>query len=489
MHSDKTEELVLETQARATVGAACLPEIVAIIAQRLGRKDIASSAIVCRAWSIAFTPLLWKEISCRIPNPNNAAILPPLLDKYGHLIRKLTITDIPEDWALKEPPSRQEPSAIEVLDCASIQNVIDLVIDTGRENKIWFRNIIHRNQHTIRDLTLRFVTEQTTRKMPNNHWHGDILFDFPRMMPCLQSLSLSQWQMTREDLILVLKASPALKQLSFSNIRITTSGNLTRTTQNGSSTINSNHSDKDAEDDTFQHLGLEVFKMCSKLYPILDLIPNIKTLEFYRFDRQIDSQELESFCTSVRKHCLHLQQIWAYGFECSMLPPVINSLQNGLIAFRGSSDMATVVSILEHADTLESANLSDYTEKTYMPLRFLETCPRLKEFWTGHTSITMTEAQESIQRGWACRGLKKLRMNIRKLSPALIEAIMQDLNAERSRELREQEKQELQVAMSALTPEQREFQREFSMFLKGLTDLTQVNLATGWYIIPQPASQ
>ncbi|KAF9944676.1 hypothetical protein BGZ72_002096, partial [Mortierella alpina] len=102
-----------------------------------------------------------------------------------------------------------------------------------------------------------------------------------------------------------------------------------------------------------------------------------------------------------------------------------------LVIFRGASDMPLVLLILHHAATLEEANLVYYTEKTYIPLHFLGSCPRLKKFWTGHSMTLIEQVRDSMERGWVCRGLTELRLSIFKLSPLLIEAIMQELGAER----------------------------------------------------------
>ncbi|KAG0346984.1 hypothetical protein BGZ54_005055, partial [Gamsiella multidivaricata] len=251
-----------------------------------------------------------------------------------------------------------------------------------------------------------------------------------------------------------------LKLLSFSDIYIVRDdNNINCCSSSGSSQEPTGSNVLDIE--PFQHLALVNLRMCSKLYPILDLIPNV----------------------------------WAFGFECSMLPAIVDSIEQ-LVTFRGSSNMATVLSILDHANTLEEANLSDYTEQTFLPLRFLETCPRLKQFMTGHSSTTIAEVRGSLQKGWACRDLRELRLSIYKLSPALIGAIMQDLGAEKETASRvrntrgaawavqqAQQEDQLQVAMSVLTLEQQEFRRLFADFLVGFGHLKRLNFGTGWHSI------
>lgn len=554
-------------QGSALINPTLLPEIAAIIAQYLtNKRDIATCALVCRTWFMVFTLHLWKEINSRIPNPEHALLLPSALEKHGGSIRKLTILDMLEHWG---SPTPEESSTLKIFDCPSIKNVTHLVLSTTPENKHWFRNMIHRNQYTIRHLDLKCVTKDSLMKMPDEKRERCILFDFPETIPYLHSLTLHQWALTRRELVQILKACPTLKTFSLSGVRISSShastltiGHSAQTTQNShdksgitgtdtdTDSKNSNsdntcakHRDpeEDDEEEAFQHVGLEMFKMSSTLYPILDLVPNIKVLEFYRFDRPAKAEELEQFCNSIRIYCHQLHEIWAFGFECSMLPPVLDSIPGRLTVYRGANNMGTVTSILKHAATLEIADLSDFTEQTHQALQFLETCPKLREFWTGYTSMTMTEVQESIRRGWVSKDLTKLRLSILKLPPALIEEVMQDLNAERIKDheglsssfasalsslsmkssrsdmspmtmaammsrnvapimsgniapqsawtaLQQlQDPQTLQTAMRALNPEQSMFQEEFSAYLRGLSKLAQVNFATGWYTIPRSA--
>jgi len=295
--------------------------------------------------------------------------------------------------------------------------------------------------------------------------------------------------MSKKELVSILKACPNLKLLSFGTIRILD--------------LEDNVTGGDM-DEPFQHQSIDTFRMCSRICPILEHLPKLKLLEFFRFDRPMQDEELRQFCASIRTHCPNLQDIWAYGFECSMLPAILDSFPR-LITFRGSNDLPTVLSLLDHALTLEEANLANFTERTYLPLLFLESCPRLRTFWTGHSSTTMAEVQHSIRRGWACRStLQELRLTVFKLSPALIEAIMRELNAERALDSRQcqarlkatredvarealerQREQTLQEAIQGLLPAQQNFRHQFAAFLATLDRLERLNFGTGWYVVPR----
>ncbi|KAI8347508.1 hypothetical protein B0O80DRAFT_211621, partial [Mortierella sp. GBAus27b] len=557
------------SRSNAPINPTFLPEIAALIVKHLTRRELAKCALVCRAWSTTYTPFLWTRISTYIPTLEQAAVLPPILHKYGGLIRDLSITAIPQNLSLMtlaasscESPSSSSSfssiitssstttsssssessspllsSTLGIFDCEALQNVMHLVICTFRENKHWFRNIVHRNQDALRELSLRCTTLENWKKTSHFRWRGDVLFDFPKRLPYLHTLVLDQWALTRNEWILILKACPALKALEFSNIRIMP--DTTKQDNNNSNNNNNNNNnngssshlkeDPGEEEETFQHVGLEYFKMCSRLFLILDLIPNIKILEFYRFDRKMADQDLDEFCDSIRTHCHQLKEIWAYGFECSMLPRVIDSVPSGLVRFRGSSDIPTTLSVLSHSATVEEVNMADYNERTYLPLQFLEMCPSLRELRTGHTTTTMKEVQASIRRGWVCGDLTVLRLSIEKLSPVLIEAILQSLDAQRNldseparaltykpssqpssssvspylpiapttRAVRNtapqsawmisqtQFRQAIMAAMDDLNPEQKAFREEVSNYLKGFEKLTRINLATGWYTIPR----
>ncbi|KAF9947376.1 hypothetical protein BGZ72_010601 [Mortierella alpina] len=491
-----------------SVTASVIPEIALLIAKDLCKPDLSSCSQVCRAWSHIYTPLLWRDLHAHVPEPDpllTAASDTPsaspdsLLLKNGSLIRTLSIVD--------NNPDRPGVSEL-IYDRPAVQNLIRLTASSIQHDIIGpTRNIVHRNSATLRILWLVF---QRTKANTLAGARGTTLFDFPSCMPLLEALYLQHWQLSRQQLILILKACPSLKLLSF-DIHITGKHNDSLHEPTDQESVSGQDTDEEA---VFQHQGIETFRMCSRLYTIMEHLPKVKLLEFYRFDRRLETMQLGQFCKSIQEHCSELQEIWAYGFECSMLPAVLNSMPR-LVTFRGSSDMPTVLSILRHAATLEEANLAYYTEKTFMPLHFLESCPRLKKFWTGHSMTSIEQVRDSMERGWVCRSLTELRLSIFKLSPLLIEAIMQELGAERKpdsrtskmraqvikqgqivgleqqqlqrqQELDLQAAMDLQAAIDLLLPEQRLFQKDFAAFLGKLVCLRRLNFGTGWYRIRPP---
>ncbi|KAG9319982.1 hypothetical protein KVV02_008292 [Mortierella alpina] len=470
-----------------SVTTTAIPEITLLIARHLCKPDLSSCSLVCRAWSRVYIPLLWRDLHAHVPDvdplptitientPSNSPV--SLLLRNGWFIKTLSIVD--------SNPDRPCVSEL-IYDLPSVQNLIRLTASSIQYDIISpTRNIVHRNSDTLRVLWLVFHRSKI-QKMTG--WRGTTLFEFPSRMPLLESLYLQHWQLSRKQLILILKACPSLKLLSF-DIHIT-GGHGDKDIANGTAEReNECYRDKDKEtgghgendiangpadqDDAyyrdkdeeavFQHQGIETFRMCSRLYMIMEHLPRVKLLEFYRPGQHAEAGDLQ-----------------------------------------GSSDMATVLSILDHASTLEEANLADYTEKTFLPLQFLESCPRLKMFWTGHSMTTMTQVQESIERGWVCQDLTELRLSIFKLSPLLIEAIMQELGAEREpdsrtstirarvikqgqimgleqQQLQRQQELDLQAAIDLLLPEQKAFQKQLAGFLKGLVNLRRLNFGTGWY--------
>ncbi|KAG0207462.1 hypothetical protein BGX28_001286 [Mortierella sp. GBA30] len=476
------------------IKAGSLPEIALLIAKDLCKDDLASCSLVCRAWSHAYVPLLWRELSVRILSADPDRMHPvALLLKIGPLIKVLKILD--DD--LSDSDDYQTTTSGLIYDSPSVNNVVRLSAQGIQARSLAaIRNIIHRNKNTLRFLWFGFRHLKTRYCIPEQ------LFDFPSKALTLESLYLQRCRMSRHEFVSLLKACPSLKLLSFEGILILDNQASSSHTPS-SNMIQSVDTD---EDMGFQHQGIETFRMCSKLYLIMEYLPRVRTLEFYRFDRQLDTLEHDMFCESIRSHCLQLQELWAYGFECSMLPKVLDSMPR-LVTFRGSSDMATVLSILGHSETLEEANLSDFTEKTFIPLKFLESCPRLRIFWSGHSSTTIAEVQVSLERGWACKELAELRLSIFKLSPMLIDAIMQDLKAERepdAKALRTRtrvgkginilsqntpsqypQRIQQQAAMGTLSAEQQAFQTQFSTFLRTKTQLRRLNFGTGWYCIPK----
>ncbi|CAO3567048.1 unnamed protein product [Mortierella alpina] len=487
-----------------SVTATAIPEIALLIAEHLCKPDLSSCSRVCRAWSHIYTPLLWRDLHAHVPDadplltPTNdtpSALPVSLLLKNGAFIKTLSIVD----------NNTARPCVSDLIyDHPAVQNLIRLTASSIQHDIISpTRNIVHRNSDTLRVLWLVFYSN----KIQNLAGGRQItLFEFPSRMPLLESLYLQHWQLSRRQLIAILKACPSLKLLSF---------DIHMTGHHDEDDLCASDLGKDEDEGAvFQHQGIATFRMCSRLYMIMEHLPRVKLLEFYRFDRQLDALQLDRFCQSIREHCPDLQELWAYGFECSMLPAVLDSMPK-LVTFRGSSDMATVLSLLDHAATLEEANLADYSEKTFLPLQFLESCPRLKMFWTGHSLTTIMQVQKSLERGWVCHGLKELRLSIFKLSPLLIEAIMQELGAHREpdsrtsklrasvikqgqimgleqQQLQRQQELDLQAAIDMLLPEQKAFQKQFAGFLKKLVSLRRLNFGTGWYRLerssgPDPA--
>ncbi|KAG0309896.1 hypothetical protein BGZ97_012952 [Linnemannia gamsii] len=492
-----------------------IPEITSLVGRHLSKTDLANCAVVAHSWFHVFTPLVWKSILAGRPSTrpyrdknsyngsHRGAIQHRLsLSKYGALIRTLTI--IPAT-------GRAAASDLDLIfECPVIDSLIQLTVNLEGGASEVVGSIVRRNQNTLRLLKLVFQLEKRLRP-PG--WLGEQIFEFPRIAPCLQSLFLEYWCMSRQELVLILKGCPSLKLLSFGNISILDRQDETDEQASADDTRHSGAQPGNRDftgeiDEAFQHQSIEMFRMCSRLCPILEYLPKVKLLEFYRFDRQIKGDELVRFCDSMRTHCPDLQDVWAYGFECSMLPPILDSLPR-LVHFRGSSDLPTVLSMLDHALTLETADLSDYTERTFFPLQFLESCPRLRSFRTGHSLTTMDEVQHSLRRGWACQStLEELRLSIFKLSPVLIEVIMRDLNAERAPDSRQQraarqraargdvtseeyehnKEQQLQDAIRLLSPTQQDFRQQFASFLTTLDKLERLNFGTGWYSLSPRSS-
>ncbi|KAF9200650.1 hypothetical protein BGZ49_009108 [Haplosporangium sp. Z 27] len=341
--------------------------------------------------------------------------------------------------------------------------------------------------------------DNKTNKPPN--WRGESWLGFCDMAPNLHSVSLDNWNMTRQDLLSLLKACPNLKFISLEDIFLDQGSSIRPSIKASAASAEDSLEELDTTSayqleihDDFQHLGIKTLRMCSRLFHVLDLMPNIEVLEFYRFDRQVNETELEQFCQSIKDNCKKLDQILASGFECSMLSTVLESLTR-LVTYIGCSDEQTVFRILDHAKTLEVANLSDGLERTFLPLNFLESCPRLKSLTTGNSSTTISEVQESFKRGWACTNLRELRLAIFKLQPALIEMIMRDLGAVREQPNHHQnnvqiwmssqlsQRQQIEAAIEALTPEQRQLSNELTGLIKEMRYLKRLNFGTGWYDI------
>ncbi|KAF9582735.1 hypothetical protein BGW38_010829 [Lunasporangiospora selenospora] len=551
-----------------------IPEITAIIARNLKKTDISACSRVSKAWLQTFLPLLWESIDTRLGSSHRSDLsVPGLMAKYGQWVKTLTVIEA-SGWEISRkakeyqrtfnttttlsslPLSRIALDSMLVFDCSSLRNITRLSIHVGVNRIQGYRNLIHRNQETLRFLFLAITETSIFRQMPiqspirgKSRLKEDdesrfymLLFDFPQRAYSLHTLYLEHWKITREELGWTLEGCPNLKSLSLEDILILDiDEDLTDSESSADSfdtilkaTSSGRHVPAPLEPlqfnggqaplPVFQHKSLETFRMCSKIYNIIDHFPNLKSIEFYRFDRPIQEQTLNQFCNSLVRSCPKVQEIHANGFECSMLPAVLSSIQR-LVIFRGSSDLPTVTKILtsDLRESLEEATLSDYCKQTHLPLHFLERCPRLQVYQTGLTETTLGEVIDSIHRpggGWVCHDLRELRLSIMGLSPAMIEAIMSDLKAKRVVEpkaahrglisygfasdsesggngqsgvhVREKDgplsnSDLLAMALreSLMTPVQKTFHRDFSAFLRTFKALRRLNLGTGWYKIPR----
>ncbi|KAF9318608.1 hypothetical protein BG003_010953 [Podila horticola] len=516
------------TTAEASHSSINIPEISALISVYLSKKDLNSCCQVSQSWRQQFAPLLWRAI--KVLSPGLALIhgtVPAdktetdtaIVRKHGRHIRELVVhTHTPEASGANPPYETALPLHNElpvVLDCFSITNLTRLHLAVFSDNRAASQGLIERNKDTLRFLFVGFQFDsdnkptreqkRTWRRQGNKQDFRIHLFQLPTLVN-LQSLYLEKCYLTKDRFLDILKGCPVLKELSLRKVQLrdprkaVVEENITEAPMDGLDLLESLIAEREQDPhhqivDTplptpdYQHHGIQTFRMCGELYLVLEHFPNLKTLEFYRFDRPSDTLQLNDFCASIHNFCPHLQEIWAYGFECSMLPRIVDSTRR-LVRFRGCSDLETVLSILGHSDTLEEANLSDYSERTFLPLRFLESCPRLQAYRSSHTSTTTQEVLASItERGWACKDrLKELRLSIKGLSPAPINEIMVALRARRVLENSHRVRLAAASGQAAISNEglfrsgdvgSMPFHEALARFLGSLPRLERLNLGTG----------
>ncbi|KAG0015314.1 hypothetical protein BGZ81_011754 [Podila clonocystis] len=525
------------TTAGATQSSINIPEISALISVYLGKKDLNSCCQVSKSWCQQFAPFLWRAI--RVISPGLALIhgaVPPdkietdllIVQKHGRHIRELVaLAHTPETSGANPSDETALPSHNElpvVLDCPSITNLTRLQLAVFSNNREACKGLIERNKDTLRFLFFGFQFDNDNKptREQKRTWYREgnkqdfriHLFQFPTLVN-LQSLYLEKCYLTKDRFLDILKGCPVLKELSLRKVQLrdpqkpVVEEEATETPMDDLDLLESLIAEREQDSHHqildmplptphYQHHGIQTFRMCGELYLVLEHFTNLRTLEFYRFDRPSNKLELNDFCATIHNYCPHLQEIRAYGFECSMLPRIVDSTPH-LVRFRGCSDLETVLSILSHAETLEEANLSDYTERTFLPLRFLESCPRLQVYRSSHTSTTTQEVLASItERGWACKDrLKELRLSIKGLSPAPINEIMVALHARRVLENSHRVRLAAASLQAAIPNEglfrsgdvdSMPFHEALARFLGSLPRLEMLNLGTGWYRIPRTAS-
>ncbi|KAG0350353.1 hypothetical protein BG005_010124 [Podila minutissima] len=515
-----------------------IPEISALIAVYLSKKDLNSCCQVSQSWQQQFAPLLWRAI--KVLSPGLALIhgtVPTdkieadtaIVQKHGRHIRELVVhVHTPESSGANPSDETALPLHNElpvVLDCLSITNLTRLQLAVFSNNRDSSQELIERNKDTLRFLFVGFQFDsknkptreqkRTWRRQGNKMDFRVHLFQLPTLAN-LQSLYLEKCYLTKDRFLDILRGCPVLKELSLRKVQLRDPQKVVveekapaEAPMDDLDLLESLIAEREQDPQyqlvdlplptpDYQHHGIQTFRMCGELYLVLEHFPNLKTLEFYRFDRPSDTLELNDFCAAIHNFCPQLQEIWAYGFECSMLPRIVDSARH-LVLFRGCSDLETVLSILGHADTLEEANLSDYTERTFLPLRFLESCPRLKAYRSSHTSTTTQEVLASItESGWACKDqLRELRLSIKGLSPAPINEIMVALRARRVFENSHRVRLAAASGQAAVPNEalfrtgevdSMSFHEVLARFLGSLPRLEMLNLGTGWYRIPKSAS-
>ncbi|KAG0091510.1 hypothetical protein BGZ92_000542, partial [Podila epicladia] len=520
--------------AGATRSNINIPEISALVAVYLSKKDLNSCCQVSQSWQQQFTPLLWRAI--KILSPGLALIhsVVPIdkieadtatVKKHGRHIRELVVlTHTPESSGANpsdETALSSHNELLVVLDCLSITNLIRLQLAVFSNNCKASQELIDRNKDTLRFLFVGFQFDsnnkptreqkRTWRRQGNKQDFRIHLFQLPTLAN-LHSLYLEKCYLTKDRFLAILRGCPVLKELSLRKVQLrdpqkaVIEEKLKEAPMDDLDLLESLIAEREQDPQyqlmdpplpipDYQHHGIQTFRMCGELYLVLEHFPNLKTLEFYRFDRPSDTLELNDFCASIQNFCPHLQEILAYGFECSMLPRIVDSTRH-LVRFRGCSDLETVLSILSHSDTLEEANLSDYTEQTFLPLRFLESCQRLEMYRSSHTSTTTKDVLASItERGWACKDrLKELRLSIKGLSPAPINEIMVALRARRVFENSHRVRMAAASGQVAVPNEalfwmgevdSMPFHEVLARFLASLPRLEMLNLGTGWYRIPR----
>ncbi|KFH69226.1 hypothetical protein MVEG_04041 [Podila verticillata NRRL 6337] len=525
--------LITESTTTATHSSINIPEISVLIAVHLNKKDLSSCCRVSQSWHHQFTPLLWRTIKSLSPGLALVLCNAPvdqvktdtaILQKHGRHIRDLVLyTHMPESSGGNATEVTLAPLHNElpvVLDCPSITNLTKLQLSIFSNNREAGKDLIERNRDTLRFLfvSLQFDSDNKPTRDQKRAWRrqGNLqdfrihLFQLPALTN-LHSLYLEKCYLTKDRFLDILRGCPMLKELSLRKVqlrdpdKIVVKETVPDLPVDDLDLLESLIAERELDPHyqivdpplpapEYQHHGIQTFRMCGELYLVLEHFPNLKTLEFYRFDRPSATLELNEFCASIHNFCPHLQEIWAFGFECSMLPRIVDSTHH-LVRFRGCSDLETVLSILDHSDTLEEANLSDYSERTFLPLRFLESCPRLQTYRSSHTSTTTQEVLASIRdRGWACKDqLKELRLSIKGLSPAPINEIMVALQARRVLENSHRVRLAAASGQAAAPDEELfrtgevdsiPFHEALARFLGSLPQLEMLNLGTGWYRIP-----
>ncbi|KAG0201045.1 hypothetical protein BGX28_006065 [Mortierella sp. GBA30] len=407
------------------VSALALPEIVDTIASHVKiKRHMAKASLVCRAWSVAWTRPIWRNMDLdRKKGP-----IPESLPLYGPIIRSLTYDNAKDEHLDRVLPHCQN------LQCLNLQTS-KATVETLAP---------HLEDHlskTLRWLELDTLVIEAMDVVPvlTDYCHN--LEHLNLMFPDFKAKSALPFKMLTQ----LLDACQNLRELELSDVDINTIGceeitiqipqTVSWNSENGREvmTVAVEATSKPSVHQRLRLLTLESAHITDLiLLKLLSICPNLNTIYISTNSSLTESSivRIPELCPEVNDLCLaSCSSVSPTAYVSLFLPPIYMHSPLALrcidLSFSGVDDLAITMMAQTQEGTLEFIRLQDCDRVTDRGLEdVLKHCRRLTSL-----SISGTSGTAAIMKGpkerWSC--YKTLEcLDIRKIGVVDMERIYAD---------------------------------------------------------------
>ncbi|KAG0025333.1 hypothetical protein BGZ81_007232 [Podila clonocystis] len=428
-----------------------LPEICALIATHLTKTELGECILVSHQWANTFRPLFWRTML--VPRHKVALCRDEDVARHGHHLRILSAGRI-QHTSPFDQASVCYLQHLEVSTCGSNDEP-----DNGLG---CLPAIVHRNKSGLSEFHWMCFGRDLKLNKPFRIWPEVFLG-----LEQLETVVLSNWTMSIDDFVTILKACPGLNTLTFeatedledaspppSNSNNT--NNSSNRIRRGSKTIDASAQDPPL----FQHHGVHTVHYNGHAMPgYLQHLPNVQTLHL----QSLMHGNLSTIPDEIRQFCPEIAslQMLTVSSNPSRFLALVDSIHT-LRSFQGRVPSEAMQDFLEmvlakHAESIETLCLTEAESDglRFNVWRFLESCPRLADFQipyklegslldastvslpTGFTSSYFSSPRFSRRRPyeptkpWVCQDLSKLWLRIKDMDIQLMETIALDLCVDR----------------------------------------------------------
>ncbi|KAF9311987.1 hypothetical protein BG003_006762 [Podila horticola] len=324
--------------------------------------------------------------------------------------------------------------------------------------------IVHRNKASLTEFHWMCYGRDLKLNKPFRIW-PEVFLGLER----LEAVVLSNWTMSIDDFLTILKACPSLNTLTFeatedledpsplpSNSSSANNSNSNRI-RRGSKMIDATGQDPPL----FQHHGVHTVRYNGHAMPgYLQHLPKVHTLHLQHLmhgNLSTIPDEIRQFCPEIAS--LHMLTLCSNPSRFLALVDSIHTLRSfqGRVPSEAMQDFLEMV-LAKHAESIETLCLTEAESDglRFNVWRFLESCPRLADFEipyklegslldattavpvpTGFTSSYFSSPRFLRRRPyepnkpWVCQDLRKLWLRIKDMDIQLMEMIALDLCVDR----------------------------------------------------------